>query len=209
MTDHAGAPETRWNSSEFVDSWLADRTKQATYRPAQEKLVSLLPFQQESDNNVLDTGNGDGSLSLIFLGAYPKAQVVCLDSSEVMLTRALQRLAQFSKRVKFVRSDLREPAWKDGIKQTFDAVISSITIHDVDESGGDTHNHSSRTPGIYSEVFSLLKPEGVFVNYDFFIDNDYVTPSDSILRKVYRKARLAAYHLLSTLYHQLSFEAIE
>ncbi len=196
MTNNVEVFETRWYSPEYVDSWLANRTMQASYRPSREKLVSMLPFQPEAIIRVLDIGSGDGALSLIVLEAYPEAQVVCLDFSEIMLAHARQRLAQFSKRVSFVKSNLQDPTWTHGIEETFDAVVSSIAIHDVDEPTPDAPPPPGRIRKIYSEIFGLVKPGGVFFNYDFFLNADFVTPPGSIVREVYLKAQLTAYQAL-------------
>jgi ubiquinone/menaquinone biosynthesis C-methylase UbiE len=62
---------------------------------------------------------------------YPNAQLVCHDHSEAMLTHARQKLAQFSPSVSFVNSDLKDPKWIHVILGSFDAVVSSIAIHNI------------------------------------------------------------------------------
>ncbi len=173
----------RWQTSEYVDSWFADQSRQRSYQLPREKLVSLLPFQPEDIIRVLDIGTGDGALSLEVLGAYPKTQLVCHDFSVTMLDRARQRLAQFLEAVTFVKGDLRDPAWTYGIEGKFDAVISSIAIHNVAEGN---QGLPERIREIYGEVFGLVKPGGCFLNYDL------VTAPGPVVQRIYRKERSAA-----------------
>ena len=71
----------RWHSPEYVESWAADRVREAERRPLRKKLVSLLTFEQLATIRVLDLGAGTGALSLEVLNVYPRAQLVCLDFS--------------------------------------------------------------------------------------------------------------------------------
>ncbi|MFC2072323.1 class I SAM-dependent methyltransferase [Chloroflexota bacterium] len=183
MTMHSGSNNpNQWQTPEYVDSWFANQSRQANYQPWREKLVSLLPFQTEGIIRVLDIGTGDGALSLEVLGAYPKTQLVCQDFSETMLDRARQRLAQFLQAVTFVKSDLLDPAWMYAIEGTFDAVVSSIAIHNVYEHQG----APERIQEIYGEVFSLVKSGGCFLNYDL------VTAPGHVVQRLYRKERSTA-----------------
>ncbi|GEM_PF-378813 len=172
---------TQWQSPEHVAAWFADKERQADHERLRSKLVKLLPFDPETSISVLDIGAGDGALSLGVLARYPKAQLVCHDFSDTMLSRARERLAQFREQVIFVKSDLREPAWTHSIRGTFDAVVSSVAIHNVAE-----HTRladPSRIREIYAEVFGLVKPGGCFLNYD------HVYPPGPAVERIYEKER--------------------
>ncbi len=184
MTNKLPASKIQWHSPEYVDSWFTERIEQACYQRFREKLASLLPFEPGATIRVLDIGTGDGALSLEVLHVYPNAEFVCHDFSETMLTRARQQLAQFIDRVTFVKSDLRDPAWTHVIKGTFDAVVSSIAIHNVSES---SQGAPGRMQEIYSEVYGLVKPRGCFLNYDI------VTPPGPVATEIYFKERCAVY----------------
>ena len=170
----------QWQTPEYADSWLTDEIRQRSYRPAREKLVSLLPFPPEAIIRVLDIGAGNGALSLEVLAAYPKAQLVCHDFSETMLDRARQRLAQFSKQIVFVKGDLRDPAWTQAIEGTFDAVVSSMAIHNLAEPN---QGVPERIAEVYGEVFGLLKPGGCFLNYE------HVSAPGPVVQRIYRQQR--------------------
>jgi len=181
MTINSGPyPPHEWQTREYVDSWLATDWHK-NQQPLREKLVALLPFQPGVIIRVLDIGAGDGALSLTVLGAYPKAQLVCHDFSETMLDRARQRLGQFLEAVTFVKGDLRDPAWMHAIEGKFEAVVSSIAIHNVADS--DQTASPERIREIYREVFGLVKPGGCFLNYDL------TAATSPAVEKLYYKER--------------------
>ncbi len=155
----------QWRSPECADSWAASQARRTGLQALHKRLVSAFPFQPGDIIRVLDVGTGDGALGLEVLTAYPKAQLVCHDYSEPMLARARQRLAQFSPSVSFVNSDLKDPEWTHVIEGSFDAVVSSIAIHNVAEQSVDSGPDRIRT--IYAEIFNLLKPGGCLFNFEF------------------------------------------
>ncbi len=181
MTANPEMTASRWESPEHVDSWCTDKVRQIDYRRLRAKLVSLLPFERGAAIRVLDVGCGDGPLSLDLLAAFPRAQLVCHDFSAMMLSRARQRLAPFAAQVAFAESDLRYPAWTEAITGTFDAVVSSVAIHDV-IGHARTADHS-RIQAIYSEVFGLVRPGGCFFNFE------HVFPPGPVIERIYNHQR--------------------
>jgi tRNA (cmo5U34)-methyltransferase len=175
----------RWRSPEFANSWSAANQTMLTEQSIRKRLVSALPFQPGDTIRVLDVGTGDGALGLEVLTAYPKAQLVCHDYSEAMLAHARLQLAQFSPSVSFVKSDLKYPEWTHVIEGSFDAVVSSIAIHNVAEQSVDSG--SDRIPAIYAEIFSLLKPGGCFFNFEF------VSPPGLVTEGIYLKKLIDDY----------------
>jgi ubiquinone/menaquinone biosynthesis C-methylase UbiE len=146
----------RWHNPEYVDSWIANQAMEEQRIPMRKLLISFLPFAADAPIRVLDVGAGTGALSLEVLNTHPNAMVVCHDFSATMLAHARARLAKFPGQVTFVESDLQNPAWTRGINGTFDAVVTSMSLHTV----------TNRNPAIYREVFGLLKPGGCFLNCD-------------------------------------------
>jgi SAM-dependent methyltransferase len=110
-------------------------------------LVGCLP------GRVLDLGCGDGRLTALVLAAYPESTAICVDMSPPMLEAVRERFAD-DRRVTIAAHDLEEPLPFDG---PFDAVISSLAIHHVDD---------ARKRTLYAEVAALLGPGGVFANLE-------------------------------------------
>src|SRR5262245_46375255 len=102
---------------------------------------------------VLDLGCGDGRLTALVLAAYPESTATCVDMSPPMLEAAAERFAD-DDRVTIAMHDLEESLSLDG---PFDAVISSLAIHHVED---------ERKRTLYAEVASRLGPGGVFANLE-------------------------------------------
>jgi len=102
---------------------------------------------------VLDLGCGDGRLTALVLAAYPGGTAICVDMSPPMLEAAAERFAD-DDRVTIATHDLEESLSFDG---PFDAVISSLAIHHVED---------DRKRTLYAEVASRLRPGGVFANLE-------------------------------------------
>jgi ubiquinone/menaquinone biosynthesis C-methylase UbiE len=181
LPDFEKFEEHRWHSAEYVQSWIADHDREANRRPMRKKLVSLLPFEHGAAIRVLDIGAGTGGLSLGILKAYPSVDLTCQDYSEIMLGHARRRTMRFSKKISFVISDLGKADWTGAIKGEFDAVVSSLVLHNIRD--------ASRIREIYGEIHSLTKPGGCF------LCGDLVAAPGPVTGRVFLKARFAAYKL--------------
>ena len=62
--------------------------------------------------------------------------------------------------MKYVVGDLRDPRWTDGVGGPFDLAVSAIAIHNLRDLG--------QIAACYRAVAGILKPAGVFLNYDLF-----------------------------------------
>jgi len=107
---------------------------------------------------VLDVGGGYGALSYEVLQARPRTSVVLHDYSAAMITNATERLNCFADRVSYRRSDMADPDWTDDLGGPFDAVVSALAIHNLDD--------AATIRRVYGDVFSLLRPRGCFFNAD-------------------------------------------
>ena len=153
-----------WHSAEYVKDWIQnDVTKDESRRPMLARMIERIPQDEDSVIHVLDVGAGYGELSLCVLKKFPKAQVVCHDFSEPMLEYARTRLTEFNDRVTYVKSDLSQSNWFALFEHPFDAVVSSIAIHNV--------RSPERIRGIYHEITGLLTASGCFLNCDLVFDN--------------------------------------
>jgi SAM-dependent methyltransferase len=144
------ASVSEWRDPERVLHYL-DRADGFPRRAEGESAL----LEQVPDNayRVLDLGTGDGRLLALLQRDRAEIVGVGLDFSEVMLDAARKRFAG-DERVELVQHDLSGPLPTLG---RFDAVISSFAIH---------HLEHERKRSLYGEVFDLLEPGGVFVNFE-------------------------------------------
>ena len=115
---------------------------------------ALLDQIPNSAKRVLDLGTGDGRLLALVKLNNPAVEGVALDFSEPMIEQAQKRFAR-DERVKIVKHDFNLPLPLE--LGNFDAVVSSLAIHHL------TH---PRKKQLYTEIFSMLNPEGVFCNLE-------------------------------------------
>ena len=155
-----------WHSADYVNDWIKkDVTRDEDRRPMLTRMIERIPRQRQDKIQVLDVGAGYGELTRCVLEVFPEARVICQDFSEPMHQHARERLGEFIDRVDYVKSDLSRSNWVAPFEQSqsFDAVVSSIAIHNV--------RFSERIRGIYQEVAQLLAPGGSFLNCDLVFDN--------------------------------------
>ena len=143
-------PAEEWRTTEHVDRYL-ERADESPRRVEGESV--LLEHVPRDARRVLDLGTGDGRLLALLRKDRPSMLGVGLDFSELMLEAARKRFAHDS-RIDLVTHDLDEALPELG---RFDAVVSSMAIH---------HLEHERKRSLYSEVFGLLEPGGVFANFE-------------------------------------------
>jgi tRNA (cmo5U34)-methyltransferase len=136
-------------------------------------MLRLIRASQPEVNWVLDLGCGDGILGTAVLDQYPKANVVFIDFSEPMLTAAKQRLDN-NPNAHTILQDYGERGWENQLQKIkdldtetnnlqspisnlFNVIVSGYSIH---------HQPDDRKKEVYTELFNLLKPGGIFINIE-------------------------------------------
>jgi len=153
-----------WDSKVYVSQWAERQDERETERREVFELIArTLPYKQDTAINILDLGAGYGALCQSLLAHFPNAIAVCQDGSEEMLRLGRERMARLEGRVKFVLCDFSKSGWSRKLKGPFEAVVSSIAIHNV-------RSHDT-IRAIYDETFFLIKSGGCLLNFD------RVTPS--------------------------------
>lgn len=147
-----GTEKNEWQTIEHALAYLA-RADKLPHRTEGEKV--LLEQISPDAKRVLDLGTGDGRLLALVKLNNPSINGVALDFSDPMIEQAKQRFTN-DKNVTIVRHDfsLPLPAKQLGC---FDAIISSLAIHHL------TH---SRKKQLYTEIFNMLNPKGIFCNLE-------------------------------------------
>jgi len=167
-----------WKLPTIVNRFLSYR---AAIPMAQEQLgvmTSILKTRARPIEDFMDLGCGDGILGAAILGGYPAAHGVLVDFSEPMLEQAREQLKEYADQLVFENLDYGDPAWINRIQDlgSFDAIVSGYSIH---------HQPDTRKRQVYEEIYSLLKPEGWFINIEHvasaaqlninLFENHYVT----------------------------------
>jgi ubiquinone/menaquinone biosynthesis C-methylase UbiE len=144
-----------------VNDWVARDARRAGERqPIIAQLIAAVPFPRDKAIDVLDVGAGGGTITAAVLDAFPNARVTLQDYSALMLDKARERLNAHAAQLRFVTGDLKDPAWASSVGGPFDLVVSGIAIHNLYDLGA--------ISACYEAVHGLLKPGGVFINYDHF-----------------------------------------
>jgi tRNA (cmo5U34)-methyltransferase len=140
--------EWEWNPNTYLAE-MADEIP--GYEELQEAVVAATAGIDAT--RVLELGTGTGETALRVLAQHPEARWVGVDSSEPMLARARERLAE---------ADLRLQQLDDELPPgPFDLVVSALAVHHLDGAGK-------------QELFSRLA--GVVRRGGYFVFGDVVVP---------------------------------
>jgi SAM-dependent methyltransferase len=153
--------EHDWHSRAYVDDWITrDVTRDNVRRPLLQQMLTLAPFAPEAEINVLDVGAGYGLVSEQVLRIFPRAHLTLQDYSAPMFEHARSRLRLHQRQISYVVSDLRDPGWTSELQAPFDLIVSGLAIHNLRE--------PSLMRACYRSICELLRPTGIFLDYDLF-----------------------------------------
>jgi ubiquinone/menaquinone biosynthesis C-methylase UbiE len=155
--------EHEWHSAEYVDWWITrDLSRDAERRKRLQAMLAHANLAADAEFSVLDVGGGYGVVSEEVLAAFPRARVTLQDYSQPMLEAARQRLRADDDRISFVLADLTDPGWTGRVGGPFDLAVSAIVIHNLRD--------LTAIAACYRGVAQVLKPGGLFLDYDLFFD---------------------------------------
>jgi tRNA (cmo5U34)-methyltransferase len=140
----------KWTEAGHATGYLAIAGEIPHRREGEGVLLDRIPTDA---GRILDLGSGDGRLLALVLDRCPRASGIVIDFSPAMLERARRRFSE-DHRVAVLEHNLDRPLPDFG---PFDAVVSSFAIH---------HLAHERKRALYTEVFHLLEPAGVFCNLE-------------------------------------------
>ncbi len=150
-----------WHSPNYVEEWITrDLSRDEERRLRLRQMLAAAPFAAEAEITVLDVGGGYGVVTDEVLRTFRRATVTLQDYSAPMLDQARQRLAAHAGRVKYALADLRDPGWTRAVGGPFDLAVSAIAIHNLRDLG--------EIADSYRGIAAVLKPGGVFLDYDLF-----------------------------------------
>lgn len=144
-----------------------------------EMLEAIAHCLPPTATRILELGCGTGELSLKVLNRCPKAELVAMDYSPRMLSyaQAKIKMAGRSSQVTWIEADFGD--WANGNvalpeTQKFDACVSSLAIH---------HLEDSIKLKLFQHIYTNLNPSGSFWN------GDPVLPESPAMSKIYDAVR--------------------
>ena len=149
-----------WQSAEVAHGFLEGMRGAIPFAAEQlDIMMRVIRAAQPELKTFMDIGCGDGILGHTLLAHYPDAQGVLLDFSEPMIEAARHKLAANRMQLQFVNEDYGNSNWVKGVAANapFDAIVSGFSIH---------HQPDIRKQSLYTEIFDLLKPGGIFINVE-------------------------------------------
>ena len=148
-----------WDSPDYVEGWAQGQDPKEKMRQEPFRLLAdTIPFESNLAIKFLDLGAGYGALTQFLLGTFPNAKAVCQDGSTEMARLGGDRMKQLTGRFDYVICDFAQPGWTKEINGKFEAVVSSIAIHNVRD--------PKIMQRIYGDIYPLVKPGGCFLNFD-------------------------------------------
>jgi len=121
-----------------------------------EMLGAILRYvpQELEPRRILELGSGSGHLTRRVMAAYPKARLCAVDVSREMLEQC--RKTTDPARLDLIRMDFHDLCFREA---SFDLVVSSISIHHIDDP-------AKRT--LFRQIHQCLRPGGVLCYSDQF-----------------------------------------
>jgi trans-aconitate methyltransferase len=151
-----------WRTEEAASRWERERERiDAARAQPFEQLLERLPRDTDLPLTFLDVGAGDGRVASLVLDRYPHATGLLVDFSRPMIQRGRERLRRYAGHYDYVIWDMNQGQWPEALRGPFDAAVSSAAIH---------HLENPRKAWLCERLFSSLKPQGIFANYDLFRD---------------------------------------
>lgn len=130
-----------------------------------EMIIRIIHSWKPDLKTIVDLGCGDGILGRQILKLWPEVRGIFIDYSEPMLQAARQKGDPFKSRAEYYLLDFGDQNWKNAFPHAVpvDVVVSGFSIH---------HLEDDQKLKVYSDIFSILKPGGIFLNLEHVASPD-------------------------------------
>jgi cyclopropane fatty-acyl-phospholipid synthase-like methyltransferase len=122
-------------------SWDMSSMRVQNAKSIADLIVKNIKFNETME--VMDLGAGTGLLSY-FIAPYV-AKIIAVDNSPSMLEEFKNKASEFDSETEIMAADIST----DDLGRTFDGIISSMTIHHVED-----------TKALFSKLYALLNDNG-------------------------------------------------
>jgi len=153
-----------WKSKEVVDAFLESERGAVPGTNLQFEIIGkIIQLWFDNPSRILDLGCGNGILGRYLLDKFPSASGVFIDFSDPMLESARNNLKDVPEST-LLKADFSTQHWIESVGpyQPFDIIISGFAIH---------HQPHERKMELYSEIYNLLSPGGIFLNMEHVISS--------------------------------------
>ncbi|MBN1289921.1 MAG: class I SAM-dependent methyltransferase [Actinobacteria bacterium] len=162
--------ERGWD--EFVESYDRIFLENPLYNEAIKTIV--LKLEGCGDCAVAEIGCGTGNLMQAISVAYPSAGLYGIDPSADMLEKCARKFGNRDTIELEKGGAERIPYGSD----KFDYVVANYALH---------HLQPGRIAATVREVTRVLKPGGMFINSDFFVETEALPPDIERVREIITK----------------------
>lgn len=132
------------------------------YYSALSTMTSLVSQLPERPLRILDLGCGPGFVAKsVAEGIQGGTEITLVDFADKILAKAKCLLDGIAVNVSAICVDFRDLEYGDGV---YHAVISSLALH---------HLRPGEKSVIYPRIFRSVKPGGLFLNYDQFVEPEW------------------------------------
>jgi cyclopropane fatty-acyl-phospholipid synthase-like methyltransferase len=122
-------------------SWDMNSKRVKNAQSISDLIVKNINLKESME--VMDLGAGTGLLSY-FIAPYVK-KIIAVDNSESMLEEFKNKASEFDSETEIIEADIS----KDTIKRTFDGIVSSMTIHHIEDINA-----------LFLKLFNMLNKDG-------------------------------------------------
>ncbi|SFZ98605.1 methyltransferase, putative [hydrothermal vent metagenome] len=133
-------------------SWDMNSMRVKNAKSIADLIVKNIRFNEKME--VMDLGAGTGLLSY-FISPYV-SKIIAVDNSPSMLNEFKRKASEFKSDTEIIEADISN----EKIDRSFDVIISSMTIHHVED-----------TKALFSKLFNMLNGNGSIAIADLDTEN--------------------------------------